>query len=159
MKTMCSLVVFATVALAAREAVARLGETAEEIAKRYGEVDTVGEFQGKVRHTFKFKTYRVSVLYLDGKSAAEFIFPNGNEALTDMEVAALMEAIAGSSKWGKPDVLPLSKTWSGTETNRAFAHWNWKRVGGHCLSVSSANGRAFIEGTMKAKQRAKAEGF
>ncbi len=87
---------------------ARLGETVDEIQKRYGEPVNVGKarvffpshlvegnlYDMPVTNYF-FKDYIVTVFFKDGKSASELVVPKTRRLADADEIESLIKAIGG----------------------------------------------------------------
>jgi hypothetical protein len=118
-------------------ALARLGETPEEIQKRYGAPardqetegqrllpsDTPGLLFDLPTTNYIFKEYIVTVSFKDGKSVCERVKPPKTRAISVEEAKALRDAIGNGLKWYNPmSDGPIWKTGEGdtAEMGSAF---------------------------------------
>jgi hypothetical protein len=80
-------------------AFARIGETAKQIDKRYGQsLETIRK-NGESRR-YSFRGFTVLVSFERGISQCEVYQKNDNSRMTEAEIQGLLQANAGSSEWG-----------------------------------------------------------
>jgi hypothetical protein len=151
---------FLGVALFSYSSFARLGETKDEILKRYGAVTAHLEISTNAwLETHNFKDYSVSVYFKNNVSVAEIVKTINPRTFSDTERDSLMKDIGGEGEWkvtsAPGEVAKLS--WENTKT-KAMAS---VRVGfgkGDMLAVTTPEW--FKEMVARTeKQQNKAKGF
>ncbi len=113
------LLALAFVVLAAVTAHARLGETVEEIAKRYGKsttglypVEYVHRDYGDIQAWYEKDDLKLLVVFKDDKSQYEQVAKKDTTAvLSQSEIRAFLDANAGGSEWSRPRTTPSETTW------------------------------------------------
>jgi len=96
------VLLLALVGIAAAPLHARLGETEEQIAKRYGEPvkkESDNLKEGAFKAFYEAHTYSIEVTFIDGLSALEYFKRDYEPKLTEEEITSLLQANCGSSKW------------------------------------------------------------
>ena len=99
MKTLCILI---ATALFCSSTPARLGETMDEISKRYGRpsrssLGKIDPKSGLPQKNYSFKGYRITVVFKDGKCVREWVFLLSDLPLTDDECFELVKGITGDT--------------------------------------------------------------
>ena len=97
MKTLCTLI---ATALLVTTANARIGETEKEIAARYGRVLQSSEERGEMPlRLYQSAGMQIGVVFLNGKSVAEFISRTDKKDLSGTAVQLLLTANADGTQW------------------------------------------------------------
>lgn len=104
---------------------ARIGESQEEIEKRYGKSkkDTAPLEPATIAKWYLKSGLAISVGFLDGKSCYEFYMKGERKEFSDAEIEALLEANQGKSKFKKKDGLSINPEWE-TEDGKTLAHYS-----------------------------------
>src|ERR1700757_2739188 len=80
--------------------VARIGETEQQIEKRYGKSSlTVSTGNEPLQKVYQSSGLNITVTYLDGVSQREIFTKQDGSELSKNEIAILLEANAAGSKW------------------------------------------------------------
>lgn len=97
------LVLIGAIAIFARPALARIGETEQQIEARYGKLvnASLKGMQGMEILIYQSAGMKIGVTFIDGKSAAEFYSKDDNSDLSREEIDVILEANAGGKKWEK----------------------------------------------------------
>jgi hypothetical protein len=115
----CVLTVMALI-VASVTAQARLGETADQIAKRYGKptlglytVEYVYRDYGDAQAWYGKDDIKILVVFKDGTSQYESVVKKDTTAtLSHSEVKAFLDANLGGSTWSSPKETPTATIWS-----------------------------------------------
>ena len=114
----CALLILAFT-LAAATAQARLGETVDEIAKRYGPstsglypVEYIRRDYGDRQALYEKDDIKILIVYKADKSQYESLSKKDpTKYLSRSEIKAFVEANAGGSTWPNPKETPDGKLW------------------------------------------------
>jgi hypothetical protein len=77
-------------------AFARIGDTKQQIEARYGK--SIGTLSMGDEH-YRSSGLDITVAYIDGVSQSEFFMKQDGSELSENEIAVLLEANVGGSKW------------------------------------------------------------
>ena len=137
-------------------ALARIGETTEEIDKRYGQpLETIRD-KGESRR-YSFRGFNVLVGLDRGISQCEMYQKKDNSRMTEGEIRGLLQVNAGNSKWNDdPD-----------ENLDSFVYWSRDRktrvaiytLATHALMVTSKAFLPRFAHLANSSDRKKMEGF
>jgi len=113
------ILVVSAVLIAAMTAHARLGESVEDIAKRYGQpttapyaVEYIYRDYGDTQAWYATADLHVLVVFQHGKSKYEMVTPKDTTTkLSPSVIRALMEANAGGSTWLSPKETAGGTNW------------------------------------------------
>ena len=94
MKTLLLLIALAFSA----SAFARIGETTEQIDKRYGQPQETTRSKAESRR-YLFRGFTVLVFFEQGISQCEIYQKEDNSRMTEAEIQGLLQANAGRSEW------------------------------------------------------------
>jgi len=97
-------------------ALARLGETTQEIRARYGQPMSHDSFLGLPAESYNFNGYNLLVVFKDGRSYLEALKPlNDTDRLAPDQTEPLAGRIANCGKWSRSDTLnPPGSEFRGT---------------------------------------------
>ena len=115
----CILTVIALL-VASVTAQARLGETVDEIAKRYGKptlglyaVEYVYHDYGNAQAWYEKDDVKILVVFKDGKSQYESVVKKDITAtLSRSEIKAFLDANLAGSTWSSPKETPTTTIWN-----------------------------------------------
>jgi hypothetical protein len=141
-------------------AAARLGETKDEIYKRYGTVQkrteiSTNEWTGK----YQFKEYIVLVFFKDNISVGEALQPIEKRDFSDEELKALRAAIGGEGEWKEKRGASLTSTiWINEKNGVVACHKESVTDSGALVVARSEFLEKYAEVTEK-EEKSKADGF
>lgn len=123
---MRGIYLIALVLLSWQSALARLGETSQEMAKRYGPAISSGSLPGFTQSTYEKQSFEIVVFYKDGVSVLEKFAKRGLDQETARQVAMLVAA----TSIGCPDATQeaVIRQASGI-TTKDEVFWNWTNGG------------------------------
>lgn len=107
-------------------ALAKLGETREQIRQRYGDVLGQQTLAGLPAEGYRFTQFAVVVCFKDDRSVVESLTPLASDKkLSDAESLALIKAVSGTNGWKKDRAVKVfEEDW--TSENRFVA---WRKDG------------------------------
>ena len=118
------IILAVTIALFARPAFARIGETAEECEARYG--NKTGQI-GTHAFTFSKDHITITVLFENDRSVREMFTPEFGEGISEQQVVDLLSANSGGSSW-KVQKENVTQGWRKYERadGAALATYEWQ---------------------------------
>jgi hypothetical protein len=100
LRALKTLFVAVALSLLVSPAFARIGETEQQIEKRYGKSTlTVSTGNEPLQKVYQSSGLNITVTYLDGVSQREIFTKQDGSELSKNEIAILLEANAAGSKW------------------------------------------------------------
>jgi hypothetical protein len=100
LRALKTLFVAVALSLLVSPAFARIGETEQQIEKRYGKSTlTVSTGNEPLQKGYQSSGLNITVTYLDGVSQREIFTKQDGSELSKNEIAILLEANAAGSKW------------------------------------------------------------
>jgi hypothetical protein len=108
----------------APSAFARIGETEEQIEKRFGKsVVTFSKGKELPNKGYLSAGLRITVSYVDGISESEFYQKSDQQKLSQTEIDTLLDANSGGGAWAEsPQVLSSVREWKCESTQRTAAY-------------------------------------
>jgi hypothetical protein len=133
MRRMRILCFLALLILAARPALARLGETSQAMEKRYGPAISSGSLPGFTQSVYEKGGFAITVFYKDGVSVLEKFATRGMSQATARQVVVLVAA----TQIGSPDASEeaVIRQASGI-TSKDEVFWAWTAADGQPINAA-----------------------
>lgn len=137
-------------------AFARIGETTEQLAKRYGQPVEKSHSNGESRR-YSFRGFTILVGLDQGISQCEVYLKADHSRMGEGEIRALLEANVGNSPWREEPSENATNYiyWSKDKKSRVAVY----HLTAHSLMVTSKAYFARFESLINANDRKKTEGF
>jgi hypothetical protein len=151
------IIVFALIGLfSSTHAFARIGETLEQLNKRYGR-PVQAKHQGIETYRYSFRGFSVLVGLEQGRSQCEIYQKADRSRMSEAEILGLLEVNAGTSPWSAdPDESLKSYTyWSQDKKTRVAIY----DLSGHSLIVTSKPFLPRLGLVIHSDEHEKMEGF
>jgi hypothetical protein len=105
-------------------AVARVGETLDEISNRYGKelTSSASPIAGVTLKSYQYKGLLVVVGFLNGRSIQELYAKANDEKLSENEISILMEANSQGKAWELDQGAVVGKRWT-LQDGSVIAEW------------------------------------
>jgi hypothetical protein len=147
------LAAIAAVTLTTSTLLARIGETEQECAARYGEPT---KKLSNSSFLYQKSDLKIFIIFFNGKAdAIAYSKIAKGQQLSENEIETSLETNSGGVPWQKRAVISMNRTW-GTENGELLANYD---TVAHLLMIATKDYFARQEAKDNAKEGPKLEGF